>query len=280
MAYNDAAYKAEAETGARIWIGGLPEKISEAQLRSKFERFGQIVWVRIRSSARDVYAFVQFAEAKEARLACYEMDQKPDFGAGRGGVMKVSMAKPTEAEAQLLRHAGRVSRSPRRRSASRQRYQSPSRSRSRSRSSPRRSRSRRSFSGKDPRGASRDGGKGGRGLLRSRSALPRIGKGDHEGGKGHEGKGKHKIKAIRVRIENLPPDFTDKELRDLGSAYGKLVHVRIWTYQTRTFANIMYDSPDEAMKALIALHDRKVAGWSEALKAQIPCPHCEQCVWD
>ncbi|CAK0894481.1 unnamed protein product [Prorocentrum cordatum] len=324
---SEAAQKAEHEIKSRVWVGGLPEKVTEAEVRAKFERYGQIAWVRIRNSARDVYAFIQFREAKEARLAVYEMDQSSDFGTGKGGVMKVSMAKPTEAEAQIMKIAGRWSESPRRikskASRTRQRCRSPSCSRSRSRSRSG-SESRRSSSWKEglsvsPRRA--DGGRAQPGARdwrdstkgrRSNGQDWRPGKGDREGrgkaaapardcsrslprmprreagkprapvresGKGGEGKGKQREhrgkKALRVRVENMPPDFTDQELRDLGSGFGRLVHARIWSYQGRTFANLMYDDPEEAMKAFCGLHDRKVDGWSEALKVQIPCPHCD-----
>lgn len=93
-------------------------------------------------------------------------------------------------------------------------------------------------------------------------------------------RGKNKSAGYRVRIENLPVDISEEELKDIGSDWGKVDIARVWSFGGKTYGNLVYDSVDEAMKALVHLYGRRIAGCEQKLKAQIPCPHCEQCLWE
>ena len=130
----------------RIWVGGLPEEIDEADLMSQFEKFGSINHVKIIRGAgprRDTYAFIQYTEARHAEDAIRDADQTRVAGS----TVKVGPA----------RNLTRKSANPRQRSRSRSRSPSTRRRRNRSRS---RSRSR-SRAGK-------------RGRSRSRSRTPKT----------------------------------------------------------------------------------------------------------
>jgi len=59
----------------RIWIGGLPDRINEEDLREIFESFGEIDAVNIRSSKVDTFAFIEFKDTEAASRATKEVDQ-------------------------------------------------------------------------------------------------------------------------------------------------------------------------------------------------------------
>lgn len=130
---------------ARIWIGGLGDRTKESDLRNIFGDFGKIVDVKLRSSSKDVFAFVEFKEQKQAQKALEEMDQS--FVGGRR--IKCDWAEYKGPNAQLpkrereriegRRHRSRsYSRGRRRRSPRRDRYRRSRAPRYRSRSPPRR----------------------------------------------------------------------------------------------------------------------------------------------
>merc|ERR1712217_682748 len=85
---------------------------------------------------------------------------------------------------------------------------------------------------------------------------------------------------VRVRIENLPPDITEEELKDIGSDWGKVDHARVWSFGGKTYGNLLYSNVDDAMKALVHLYGRRIAGCEQKLKAQIPCPSCDHLLWE
>merc|ERR1719361_1847164 len=60
---------------ARIWIGGLGERTKEDDLRRVFHEFGEIIDVKVRSNARDIFGFVEFETTAEAQKALKKMDQ-------------------------------------------------------------------------------------------------------------------------------------------------------------------------------------------------------------
>lgn len=63
--------------GLTAWMGGMPKGVTEEQIRQWCQGFGQISSVRIRSSERDVFCFVDFVDRKMGLEACEELDQKP-----------------------------------------------------------------------------------------------------------------------------------------------------------------------------------------------------------
>ena len=50
---------------------------------------------------------------------------------------------------------------------------------------------------------------------------------------------------MRVRIENLPEDIDKDELYGIGSDFGKVVSVKVWSYQNRKYANLLYEKVRE-----------------------------------
>lgn len=286
---SSAAQRADGppEEGSRVWVGGLPSNVEEASLKEKFGRFGKIEFVVVRRTQRDTYAFIQFFSAENARTAVMEMDQSAVFSKEcqgtasrdhdslerRGTVVKVALAKARTDPKGGLGGAARGGSGGRRRSGSRSSGRSRSRSSGRSRS---RSRSR-----------SRDGSRSrshGRSRSRSRSQSKRSGSPRRSASRPRvdkeKGPGGRARKVIRLRIERLPPDFTEQELSDLGAGFGDVVYVRMWRYKEVTYGNLIYKTFDEAVKAMAKLHGRKVAGWSETLRVHIPCWRCHCSIWD
>mmetsp|Transcript_86710 Transcript_86710/g.245874 ORF Transcript_86710/g.245874 Transcript_86710/m.245874 type:complete len:349 (-) Transcript_86710:154-1200(-) len=74
----------------RLWAGGLHKDITPEEVQRKMERFGEVIDVRIRSSPRDTFAFVQFTSQKAIELAVEKMDNSTSLGE------KVRVAMATE----------------------------------------------------------------------------------------------------------------------------------------------------------------------------------------
>lgn len=64
----------------RLWCGGLYKDVSEDEVRKRMSRFGEVVDVRIRSSPRDTFAFVQFTNQKAIDTAIEKMDNSSSLG--------------------------------------------------------------------------------------------------------------------------------------------------------------------------------------------------------
>eukprot|EP00928_Gymnodinium_smaydae_P007062 TRINITY_DN12532_c0_g1_i3.p1 TRINITY_DN12532_c0_g1~~TRINITY_DN12532_c0_g1_i3.p1 ORF type:complete len:523 (+),score=105.32 TRINITY_DN12532_c0_g1_i3:1284-2852(+) len=87
----------------KIWVGGLPEDVTEGQLHECFDSCGTVTKVQIRKSARDTFCFITFDRASSVQQGMrmdkstffgrpikvnYVTDgpvQKPDKGHGKGG---------------------------------------------------------------------------------------------------------------------------------------------------------------------------------------------------
>jgi len=63
------------ENPKRIWVGGLNDGITEYDLRKVFEEYGKVTEISIRSSRKDVFAFIDFDDAKNAKAAIKNVDQ-------------------------------------------------------------------------------------------------------------------------------------------------------------------------------------------------------------
>eukprot|EP00927_Polykrikos_kofoidii_P062859 TRINITY_DN57652_c0_g1_i1.p1 TRINITY_DN57652_c0_g1~~TRINITY_DN57652_c0_g1_i1.p1 ORF type:complete len:272 (+),score=31.88 TRINITY_DN57652_c0_g1_i1:98-817(+) len=107
----------DREIQSRIWIGGLPSNIKEVDLEKTFFPFGHIKSVKIKQTANDTFAFVQYDTVSSARLATLNMDQSTKFsGWINGGPIKVAMARENAAD---FRDRGGRSLSPRQSTRSR-----------------------------------------------------------------------------------------------------------------------------------------------------------------
>ncbi|KAF4675747.1 hypothetical protein FOL47_007338 [Perkinsus chesapeaki] len=65
----------EEGCAARIWVGGLPSDVREAELEDRFGKFGRVTDVKICQSTRDTYAFLQFESENAAADAIEDVDQ-------------------------------------------------------------------------------------------------------------------------------------------------------------------------------------------------------------
>jgi len=63
------------ENPCRIWVGGLSDRIKEEDLKDVFLEFGEIIEVRVRSTSRDTFAFVEFLDHGAAKKAIATIDQ-------------------------------------------------------------------------------------------------------------------------------------------------------------------------------------------------------------
>ncbi|KAF4679732.1 hypothetical protein FOZ60_014572 [Perkinsus olseni] len=73
---------------SRIWVGGLPSDVRDAELEDRFGKFGRVTDVKICQSSRDTYAFLQFETENAATDAIEDVDQTK-FG---GFTIKVAHA--------------------------------------------------------------------------------------------------------------------------------------------------------------------------------------------
>lgn len=65
----------DQENPRRIWVGGLSDRIVDEDLKETFEKFGKVVEVKIRSTTRDTFAFVEFDDHQAAKDAIEKVDQ-------------------------------------------------------------------------------------------------------------------------------------------------------------------------------------------------------------
>jgi len=170
----------DGSDGGRLWIGGLPERVSEDDIHSEFDQFGKITSISIRySTGKCSFAFVEYADRADALQAMKTHDQAKLFGmpfikvAWPGPSAKKGKGKGPGRSRSPPRRRSRSNRRSRTRSRSR-RARSRSRSRRRSRSPPpRRSRSRRAKSRSRSRRRSRSPPPQGQGRRsRSTSRVP------------------------------------------------------------------------------------------------------------
>eukprot|EP00931_Biecheleriopsis_adriatica_P099233 TRINITY_DN7360_c0_g1_i1.p1 TRINITY_DN7360_c0_g1~~TRINITY_DN7360_c0_g1_i1.p1 ORF type:complete len:322 (-),score=54.74 TRINITY_DN7360_c0_g1_i1:47-1012(-) len=86
------------DDGFCAWLGGLPEGVTEDDVAHFVRGYGKITKIRIRSSERDVFAFVTFADAHAGMDCIRDLDQTP-FGRGKKVVqMKESQSRRPEKD--------------------------------------------------------------------------------------------------------------------------------------------------------------------------------------
>lgn len=64
----------------RVWVGGLPRDITQEDLYEKFSKYGNILDVTVRHSESDTYAFITYAERRDAEEAIARMDRSCAWG--------------------------------------------------------------------------------------------------------------------------------------------------------------------------------------------------------
>ena len=215
---------------SRLWIGGLPQEAKEADVIAMFQAFGTAADVKIRTSSKDIYCFLNIP-SENAAEAIKALDQQKLLGK----VVKVANAKAENSSRA----------EPRRRTSpptSRRRSRSRSARRSRSPRDSRRSRRERS-----PSDAS------------SRRRSPRLGK---------VPQGKY-----RLRIENLPPDMSWQELKNLGQDYASssaaVTFSRTWKERGVGLGTLEFQDKREADKVKSALDGKRIEGCERRLAVDV-----------
>jgi len=60
----------------RIWVGRISKAVEESDLRDEFERFGDILEIKIRANNKDTFAFIEFESQTAAARAIQSMDKQ------------------------------------------------------------------------------------------------------------------------------------------------------------------------------------------------------------
>jgi len=74
---------------------------------------------------------------------------------------------------------------------------------------------------------------------------------------------------VRLNLWQLPADFEGDELMEIASDYGAVLSHEFWQEKKQMCAMVEYETRDQAMAALEALHNRKMDGWHMLLKALV-----------
>lgn len=227
----------------RVWVGGLGPRTEREHLEEVFKKFGDILDVSMKSSRKDVFAFVEFSSHEAGKRAISEMDQTHI----KGRRVKVAWAQTKEeGRTRRERYPSRSPSYDRRRSRSPgyRRGRSPGGYRGRSRSPGYR------------RGRSRSPGYRRRSPRRgrySRSPPRRRGRGDYGT---TVPKGEYKM-----TLENIPKDMTWMDLKSLGRKYGSSVtFARTWEQGRTHYGLIEYASKDSMLDAIKALDGTEMDG--------------------
>mmetsp|Transcript_75975 Transcript_75975/g.176249 ORF Transcript_75975/g.176249 Transcript_75975/m.176249 type:complete len:275 (-) Transcript_75975:140-964(-) len=252
----------------RLWAGGLYKDVTEDEVRKKMERFGEVVDVRIRSSPRDTFAFVQFTSQKAIDNAIEKMDNSTSLGD------RVRVAMATENTKKKCDEDGRRDR----RCDSRGDGRGPRRGYLRE---DRRGDSRRPERHDDARGEFR--GRHRDDSLDERRAGYRRCPGDRDDPRGRDGRLRHRSRSRdgvvrmagkvpvgrhKITIENLPEDMSWLELKDLGRDYGpSLTFARTYRQGNSYYGMLEFKDRGDADRVISELNNRRVQGSKERLRA-------------
>lgn len=240
-----------------IWVGGLPEAISEDKIRDEYDRYGKIKLVRIHEGkgGGTSFAFIQYEERRDAVEAIERTDQQKLFGmpfvkvswSGRGAQSKgKGKGKRSRSRSRRRSRSDRRSRS-RRQSCSARRSRSARRSPEKRRSpTPQRS------------GSTNDRDRSPRRLppppspprkrSRSRSRRPPPRSSDVQQGK------------YRVQVERLPEDMGWQELKETGSTFARRGQCSFARTNRDRTGILEYTDIDDMRKAIDELNGRRFAG--------------------
>jgi len=218
-------------------VGGLEKRTTSQYLADTFSKFGKIHDVRIRSSAADCFAFVEFEERSAAEKAVSEMDQT----FVRNHRVKVAWAefKGKNRDGRRVQRGGRNRRDDFGGGGYRSRYRSRERYDDRHYSS----RYRRSPS---PRYRRRSPPRRHYRRSRSRSPRPRestIPKGDYQ-----------------IQINGLRFGMSWMDLKQLGRKYGNVTFARTWEGKDSYCGLLEFIYKDEMQEAIDDLCETKMDG--------------------
>eukprot|EP00929_Paragymnodinium_shiwhaense_P012227 TRINITY_DN11901_c0_g1_i1.p1 TRINITY_DN11901_c0_g1~~TRINITY_DN11901_c0_g1_i1.p1 ORF type:complete len:371 (-),score=56.00 TRINITY_DN11901_c0_g1_i1:156-1187(-) len=72
------------------WIGGLPSGVNEDDIRDFLRKYGRLLEIRLRSSSKDQFAFVTFADKRDGEDAVRDLDQTRFLSSGSSVQMRKS----------------------------------------------------------------------------------------------------------------------------------------------------------------------------------------------
>lgn len=276
--------------GCTLWIGGLPNDITEDRIKDLCGRQGGVTTrVAIRKSKNDTYCFASFTNANDAKESKRALDQSnpwrtgvikvaaasrkvPDgpgdnyqsYGEGHGGFR--SIMGPVKGKGKGWGKGGGKRRS-RTRSRSRRRSRSRSRSRRRERSSSRNPRQRVRSPSISPRKRStnsRDRG-------RSRAEDDRKGEQPRSRSRGGRSSPRRKQESLTwaVHLSQLPRDMERAELKDIVAEFGPIHRMELHRESEYKCGTVEYLSSAEAKRCEKALHNRRVADWGRRVQAYV-----------
>eukprot|EP00933_Yihiella_yeosuensis_P033436 TRINITY_DN27141_c0_g1_i1.p1 TRINITY_DN27141_c0_g1~~TRINITY_DN27141_c0_g1_i1.p1 ORF type:complete len:405 (+),score=54.08 TRINITY_DN27141_c0_g1_i1:72-1286(+) len=78
----------------RLWAGGLPNDVTEEEVRETFAEYGQVTQVFVRSSFKDTFAFVQYNSQRAIDSAIEGMKENKNLGT----FVNVQVATPKDAK--------------------------------------------------------------------------------------------------------------------------------------------------------------------------------------
>lgn len=265
---------------SRIWVGGLPDKITEEEIKEEYLRYGDVKHVKVRHNPGQCsFAFVQYSNRDEAKSAMKDTDQARLFGMP---FVKVAWAgvnprrNKGEGKGGRSKSDGRRSRSPRRRSPPRRRSSSRRRSPSPRRRSPtphrrspaprRRSRSLSAGQRRSPTPRRRSGSRR-RSPLRGRSVSRRRSPSRRRDSPRKERSPIRRGKVFTVVVENLPSDMTSRELQDIAGDFALCTGARVEHRGKKGRAEIDFTSEDDMVRVVKEFDKRRLGDCSERLKA-------------
>uniref|UniRef100_A0A7S4Q4I6 RRM domain-containing protein n=1 Tax=Alexandrium monilatum TaxID=311494 RepID=A0A7S4Q4I6_9DINO len=287
----------------RLWAGGLYKDITEDEVCRKMERYGEVVDVRIRSSARDTFAFVQFTCQKAIDTAIEKMDNSTSLGdrvrvaqatenARKRGDEDGPRRDPRRGDSRGPRRGGDVQD---RRGDSRDRRGDVRGGRGgraeegRCRRGDQRGdcdrRDDRCYSRRGSCGDDRDDSReyrrgGGRYERREpRDAYSPPSRGRHDGRDGRYRRSRSRDGVVRmagkvpvgrhkITIANLPEDMSWLELKDLGRDYGpSLTFARTYRKGSSYYGMLEFKDRMDADRVISEMNNRRVQGSKERLQA-------------
>jgi len=216
-----------------IWVGRLSETTNEDKIREVFDEFGRIKSCQLRANSKDVFCFIEFDEIGACKKAIETMNDEILDGAK----LRVDWSQQSGRRTDRFKRS--VSRGGERRGRSRERSFDRYRSKSRGRTGGRQNNRSRSRDRYDRRRGGND-----RGGDRGRRQIP---------------KGKYKI-----MLENLPPEMTWMDLKQIGRKFGggdSVTFSRTWNEGNMLKGILEFTHLDALDDCYENLHDHKINGF-------------------
>jgi len=221
-----------------IWVGRLSDTTTEDKIRDQFADYGRIKSCQLRANSKDIFCFIEYEDLEACKKAIENMNDEILDGAKIRVDWSQQSGRRKENDNNNNNNSNNNNNNNRFR-----RSVSGGRRRSRDRSFDRyRSRSR------------------GRRRNKSRSRSRRKGdRGNDRGRRGQIPKGKYKI-----MLENLPPEMTWMDLKQIGRKFGgsdSVTFARTWNEGNMLKGILEFTTQDALDDCFDNLHDHKINGF-------------------